>query len=402
MTALSDLFPDGPRVGEGDTTVLDDHHTARRLREMIGEPRESGASARSLADTRELVDMVQAAARTAVPVSADADTSERPKRRPRRRLDALTVSAAGVAVVALVVAATVGGIQVATASPAASALESLEADEAAVQNAYQSLRTARDRLVADVEAQSAEIVVVRSALTETSTAPDPAGAAEDAPLAVSDDTALAAALAALDTYAAGLASFTVPELPAEYVRAEIDEDSLVEVGGAIDGVQERLVALDEATVEARAVRSQLDALRPTADAALSAYAASFVPAADAAIVRYPDGEESLRTAVSDAAARVASADLWTADGRSALAAYRDAYVALAADQLRFEIERAQREDANQWRPQQQQQQSGDGNQTPPTEGSTDPGTGGTPTVPNPGGGEPDPGGETPPEGGGTP
>lgn len=399
MTALSDLFPDGPRVGAGDTTVLDDHHTARRLREMIGEPRESGAPARSLADTRELVDMVQAAARTAVPVSADAGTSERPKRRPRRRLDALTVSVAGLAVVTMVVAATVGGIQVATASPAASALESLEADEAAVQNAYQSLKTARDRLVADVEAQSAEIGVVRSALTDTSTAPDPAGGPEDAPLAVSDDTALAAALAALDTYAAGLASFTVPESPAEYVRAEIDEDSLVEVGGAIDGVQERLVALDEATAEARTVRSQLDALRPPAEAAVDAYAASFVPAADAAIARYPDAEQTLRTAASAAAARVASADLWTADGRSALAAYRDAYVALAADQLRFEIERAQREDTNQWRP---QQQSGDGNQTPPTEGNTDPGTGGTPPVPNPGGGEPDPGGETPPEDGGTP
>ncbi|MFB8189651.1 hypothetical protein ACFC14_10030 [Microbacterium sp. NPDC055988] len=401
MTHLDELFPDGPRAGDAGTAVLDDHHTARRLREMIGEPRQSGASATSDADARALADMVEAAARTAVPVGAGSGESSRPKKRPRRSIDAVTLAAASLAVVALVVAGTVGGIQMATASPAASAVESLEADEAALLNAHQSLKTAGDRLVADIDAQTAEAAQLRSTLTGTSTAADPAGELDDAPLAVTDAAALATALAAVDAYASGLAGITVPSLPADYVRDDIDADSLVEVGGAIDGVQERLVAMDAATAEARAVRERLDALRPTADAAVAAYAASFVPAADAAIARYPDAEDSLRTAVSDAAARVAAADLWTAEGRSALAAYRDAFAALAADQLRFEIEREQREEANQWQPQQQQQQ-GDGNQTPPTEGSTDPGTGVTPTVPNPGGGEPDPGTDPPPDGEGTP
>lgn len=366
MTALSDLFPDGPRAGEAGAAVMDDHHTARRLREMIGEPRESGPGTRALADTRELVGMVDAAARSAVPVSAGADTSARPKRRPRRRIDVLTLSAAAVAVVAMVAAATVGGIQMATASPASSALESLEADEAAVQNAYQSLKTARDRLISDVDTQTAEVAQLRSALAETSTAPDPAGAADGAPLAVADSTALAAALSALDTYAAGLEAFTAPELPTEYVRADIDEDSLVAVGGAIDDVQERLVALDEATAGARALRAQLDALRPPADLAVSAYAASFAPTADAALARYPDAEQTLRAAVSDAAARIAATDLWAGDGRSVLAAYRDALVALAADQLRVEIEREQPEQTS--RPRRQQS----GTQTPPPGGSTDP------------------------------
>lgn len=401
MTHLNDLFPDGPRAGDAGSVVLDDHHTARRLREMIGEPRQSGAAATSDADARALADMVQAAARTAVPVGAGSGESSRSKKRPRRSVDAVTLSAASLAVVALVVAGTVGGIQMATASPAASAVDSLEADEAVLLNAHQSLKTAQDRLIADIDAQTAEVAPLRSALTETSTAPDPAGGADDAPIAVTDAAALATALAAVDAYASGLAAITVPELPTEYARADVDEDSLVEVGGAIDGVQERLVAMDDATAEMRAVREKFDALRPTADVAVDAYAASFVPAATAAIGRYPDAEESLRAAVTDAAARVAAADLWTVEGRSALAAYRDAFVALAADQLRFEIERDQREDMNQWQPQQQQQQ-GDGTQNPPTEGSTDPGTGVTPPVTDPGGGEPDPGGETPPDGEGTP
>ncbi|MGV2903714.1 hypothetical protein ACNPM4_18745, partial [Microbacterium sp. AGC62] len=183
----------------------------------------------------------------------------------------MTLSAASLAVVALVVAGTVGGIQMATASPAASAVESLEADEAALLNAHQSLKTAQDRLIADIDAQTAEVAPLRSALTGTSTAPDPAGGADDAPIAVTDAAALATALAAVDAYASGLAAITVPELPAEYARADIDEDSLVEVGGAIDGVQERLVAMDDATAEARAVRERFDALRPTADVAVDAY-----------------------------------------------------------------------------------------------------------------------------------
>lgn len=402
MTHLDELFPDGPRAGDAGTAVLDDHHTARRLREMIGEPRQSRAAATSDADARALADMVQAAARTAVPVGAGSGEPSRSKKRARRSVDAVTLSAAALAVVSLVVAGTVGGIQMATASPAASAVESLEADEAALLNAHQSLKTAQDRLVADIDAQTAEAAQLRSALTGTSTAPDPAGEIDDEPLVVTDAAALAAALAAVDAYVSGLAAITLPELPAQYARADIDEDSLVEVGGAIDGVQERLVAMDDATAEARAVREKFDALRPTADVAVDAYAASFVPAAAAAITRYPDGEESLRTAVTDAAARVAAADLWTAEGRSALAAYRDAYVALAADQLRFEIEREQREQENQWQPQQQQQQSGDGNQTPPTEGNADPGTGVTPPVTGPGGSDPDPGTDPPPDGEGTP
>lgn len=365
MTALPDLFPEGPRADQS-AAVLDDHHTARRLREMIGDPRDSGAAPGPLADTRELVEMVDAAARTAVPVATDSGIPVLSKRRRSWRIDGLTLTAAAVAVVAMLAAGTVGGIQAATASPASSALESLEADEAAVQNAYQSLKTARERLLADVEAQSAEVELVRSALIETSSAPDPAGALEGTTLSISDDAALRAALAALETYAAGLASFAVPELPTEYARADIDEDSLVAVGGAIDRAQECLVMLDEATAEARGLRSQLDALRPPAELAMDAYAASFAGAAGAAVARYPDGAEPMRTAVLDGAARIGAVDLWAPDGRSALLTYRDAFVALATDQLRVEIEREQDEGAAPPRRQQ------NGTQTSPPGGSTDP------------------------------
>ncbi|WP_226532009.1 hypothetical protein [Microbacterium paraoxydans] len=396
MSALSDLFPDGPRAGDAGAAVLDDHHTAQRLRQIIGEPREAEVATRPLADRSELIDMVEAARRTAVPVAAGADAPGRASRRPRRRFDAVTLTAAAVAVVAVATATVVGGIQMASASPASSALESLEADEAVAQNAYQSLKIARDRLVSDLDAQTVDAAQLRAALVETATAPDPAGRADDAPLSVTDADALAAALAALDAYVSGLAAITVAELPAEYARGQIDEDSLVQVGGAIDGVQERLVALDEATAEARALRGQLDALRPAASRAVDAYAASFVTAADAAVGRYPDGEEALRTAVSDAAARVVSADLWSAEGRSALTAYRDAFVSLVADQLRFEIERENRENAQQSWPQQ------NGTQDPGQDGSTgqnpvDPADPVDPVDP------PDPvDPETPPEDGGTP
>ena len=372
MTALSELFPDGPRASGSGGAVLDDHHTARRLREMIGDPREN-VVARPAADTRVLAEMVESAARTALPVSTGPTAFEGARKRPPRSFDALTASSVALAVVAVVVAATVGGIQTATASPASSAMDSLEADEAAVQNAYQSLKTAHDRLLADVETQTADAALLRSALTETSTVVDPAGEPGEDVLAVSDPAALSAAIAAIDSYVAGLAAIIIPELPAQYERGPVDEESLVAVGGAIDEVHEGLVVLDEASAQARGLRTQLEALRPPAVSAATAYATSFVPAAAAASGRYPDADPELQTALTAAAARIASVDLWSAVGRAALVAYRDAFAALAADQLRVEIERAQEEESNQW------QWRGDDSQTPPEESTEPPPT--TPVEP---------------------
>ncbi|MDQ0726318.1 hypothetical protein [Microbacterium sp. W4I20] len=381
MTALRDLFPDGPRTADSGTAPMDDHHTVRRLGEMIGAPRESAASGRRpLANARELLRMVDAAADQPAPIATEPDAAPPRRRRARRPVDALALTAGVLAVVSVVAAGTVGAVQMATASPAASSLQALEADEAAIQNAHQSLVSTRDRILADVESQGADAAGLRAALVSTSTAPDPASSEEGALIEVTDAAALTTALAALDTYAKGLAAITVPELPAEYVRPELDEDSLVEVGSAIDAVQEQLIAGDAATVELRTLRSGLDALRPPAELAVAAYGASFPGAAEAAIARYPDADEALHTALSDAAAVVGSSNLWSPAGISAVERYRDALVAVAADQVRFEVDRQQNQGG---------EQPGSGNEsggTPPSDEGTDPPTEST-----------DPPTETPPE-----
>ncbi|WP_205814351.1 hypothetical protein, partial [Microbacterium sp. K35] len=178
---------------------------------------------------------------------------------------------------AVAAAATVGGIQAATASPAASALESLQADEASIQNAHQALTSARDTLVADIGTQTAEATALRTAIVDTATVPDPASSSDDDVIAVADPALEEAAVAALDGYLAALAAVTVPALPAEYRRAEIDENSLVDVGQAIDDAQGDLDALDQATAEMRTIRTAFDALRPAATPAVTAYLASSVP-----------------------------------------------------------------------------------------------------------------------------
>lgn len=346
MTALSNLFPDGPRTDRTGVVLTDDHHTVRRLSAMIGAPRENSTVARPLANTHELRRIVEEAAadRGTAPAGSTGSTSPR---RARKRVDVLALSATALALVAVVAAATVGAVQMATASPAASSLQSLEDDEAAIQNAYQSLVSARDRIVTDIESRTADSASVRTALVSTSTAPDPASFDQGGTLVLIDQAGLDAALAALTTYSEGLAAITVPELPAEYTRADIDEDSLVEVGGAIDSAQEQLVALDAATAEMRALRAQVDSLRPAAETAVATYATTFAAAAEAAEARYPDADEALRGELTAAAAAVGSANLWEAAGIAALERYRDAYVAVAADQLRVEIEAEQNQGGQQ-------------------------------------------------------
>ncbi|MBN6190653.1 hypothetical protein JQN58_27720 [Aneurinibacillus sp. BA2021] len=375
MTALRDLFPDGPRSDHRADVVLDDTHTRWRLREMIGEPRRSEPARAPLADTRELARMAEAAARTAVPFTAESPRSAREPRLQRRRPDLLTTAAAALAVLAVAAAATVGGIQAATASPAASALESLQADEASIQNAHQALTSARDTLVADIGTQTAEATALRTAIVDTATVPDPASSSDDDVIAVADPALEEAAVAALDGYLAALAAVTVPELPAEYRRAEIDENSLVDVGQAIDDAQGDLDALDQATAEMRTIRTAFDALRPAATPAVTAYLASSVPAAAEATADRQRAEESFRTAVTDAAAQVAASDPWTPGGQAALVAYRDAFAALLDDQFRAEVEQERADTQRRQGGQSggQQDQPSDGSTPPPP---TDPGTGG--------------------------
>ncbi|WP_149084562.1 hypothetical protein [Microbacterium sp. 1S1] len=361
MTALDELFPDGPRTDRGGSGAREAASDAR-LRELVGDPRTRSPRPAELTDTREIARRAEAAARSAVPFAATAPTVAREAPRRRRRPDLLSASAAGLAVVAVIAAVTVGGIQAATASPADSALESLRADEATIQNAQQALVTTRDGIVADIGTQTAEATALRSALLDTATVPDPLSS-EEGVLDVTDPGPRQAAVAALDTYLAGLAAIEVPDAPAEYRREELDEDSLVEVGSAIDEAQEHLVALDRETVEMRAVRTRLDGLRPAAEPALTAFTASFVPSAETATDERPGAEESFRVAVTQTAATISAADPWSAEAQTAYAAYRDAFRALVEDQVRAEREEADR------RAQEQQPVFP---QNPPDEGTGEP------------------------------
>ena len=383
MTGLSDLFPDGPRDDAPGRAPLDDHHTVRRLREMIGEPRDTRGPVRPLADTNELMRRVDAAARNAEPIAVGTADAARPAKRSRRRWDPLATAVGALAVITVVAAAAVGGVQMATASPAASSVVSLEADEAALQNAHQALTATRNRLVTDIETQTAAAAVLRGALVATSTAPDPASDGGEV-IPVTDPAALASALAAVDTYAAGLAAITVPKLPAEYQRGDIDEESLEDVGSAIDRAQEKLVALDGATTEMRTIRAQFDALRAPADAAVAAYAASFAGAAEAAKSTYPEADEALKARLTEAAVRIGVSGLWGPGGAAALQGYHDAFVALAADQARVDVEQEQSSRETTRRPDVQETEP-PADETVPTD----------PPV-----SEPPP--ETPPEGEGTP
>lgn len=362
MTALDALFPDGPRA-DSEKSAAREVASAARLRDLVGDPRSRSPRVAGMADTRELARRAEAAARSAVPFAAVASpvTSEAPRR--RRRLDPLSLSAAALAAVAVVAAVAVGGIQAATASPAASALESLRADEATIQNAQQALTTTRDGIVADIATQTAEARALRAALLDTATVPDPLSSEGDV-LEVTDPAPRQAAVAALDTYLAGLAALVIPEAPAEYRRGDVDEDSLVEVGGAIDAAQERLEALDRETTDMRTIRGALDALRPDAAPALAAFAGSFIPSAESATQERPRAGEPFRVALTRTAEAAAAADPWTADAQTAYAAYRDALGALVEDELRLERE----EEADRRAAEQQPsfpQNPGTGGATPP-------------------------------------
>lgn len=361
MTALDTLFPNGPRT-DHEKSAVREVASAARLRDLVGDPRSRLPRTAGMSDTRELARRAEAAARSAVPFAAVAPAvaSEAPRR--RRKLDPLSLSAAALAVVAVVAAVTVGGIQAATASPAASALESLQADEATIQNAQQALTTTRDGIVADIATQTAEATALRAALLDTATVPDPLSSEGDV-LDVTDPAPRQAAVAALDTYLAGLAAIDIPAAPAEYRRGDVDEDSLVEVGGAIDAAQERLEALDRETADMRTARGALDALRPAAAPALAAFADSFVPSAESATEERPGAGEPFRVAVTQTADAAAAADPWSADAQTAYAAYRDAFGALVEDQLRAEREEADRRAAEQQ--QSFPQNPGTGGTTPP-------------------------------------
>jgi len=383
MTTLSDLFPQGPRTDAGRPAPSDDHHTMRRLTQLIGEPRRVSQGVTVEKDVRALVASVEAAAANAQPVTAAAAVVTTATRPRRRTLDVLTVGLGSLAVIAVATAVAVGGVQMATASPAAGALSALRADEADLQNAQESLMGGVDRVRSSIEDEAADAAALRAVLLDTATAPDPMGE-EGAVLEVADPAALTAVLGAMDAYQADLAAIDIPEPPVAFERGDLDERSLVEVGEAIDRVHEQLTTTDAALAHVRTVRARLDELSETLDAAVTAFAASYPAAAEAALERYPDTDEPLDDALTEAAAAVVAADLLSEAGRATLLTYRDALVELAEGQQ--EALRAREEEQARSRPI-TNPGAGAGEPTaepiaPADQGTTDPGTGDTGVSPD--------------------
>ncbi|MEV4773875.1 hypothetical protein [Microbacterium sp. LWH12-1.2] len=367
MTTLAQLFPQGPRIEEASTT-FDDHHTVRRLTEMFGDPSDDFDMTRPRASVQRLSQLVEEAVADAAPATIPAPPASA-KRRRRRRFDGLAAAAASLAIVGVATAGIVGGVQMANASPADGVMQSLRADEAMIQNAEQAFMSAHDRLSAKAVAGEANAAALRTAVDGARTAPDPRSTDGAATIAILDAVLADGIIAEIDRHAAALQAVVLPEPVDPYVRNDIDEDSLSEVGVAIDDAQAQLAELDAATAELREGRTKVEDLDAQHATTLEGLAASFTALGIKAIEENPDAEAPLRDAVTAAAAHVVSSKLGGAEGAAAVTAYRDAVVALVTDQAITEEERA--EAARRERQNRQQNQEPD---PTPTE---------EPVVPNP-------------------
>ncbi|MBD8011312.1 hypothetical protein H9633_03230 [Microbacterium sp. Re1] len=366
MSTLDDLFPDGRRQSGADVSA-DEQQTVRRLDQLLGDRRADIDRTHRASARPALVAMVDGALSDARPLGTVPATSHPDSRRPRRRFDLLNLSVAALAVVALAAAGLIGGVQAATASPATDALRVLAADEKTIESATAGLESARGRLIESVAEADAAAAALRPALESTRSAPDPAdippgeteAPADAGTIPIADPKALDTVLAALDAYRTDLSAFGVPHLPEPYARGAVDSDSLTEVGAAIDHAQLQLGEIDRVSAQIRVARTSLDDRNAAFAAQLVTFAKTFPDLASAAVDDNGNADEDLRDAVVTAADALTKTDLQTAAGVASLTAYRDAVVALVADQvyadrLREEREREEaereRERQRQWRP----------------------------------------------------
>lgn len=370
MSTLDDLFPDGRRQTGADGSA-DEQQTVRRLDQLLGDRRADIDRTHRASARPALVAMVEGALTDARPLGTVPATSHPDSRRPRRRFDLLNVSVAALAVVALAAAGLIGGVQAATASPATDALRVLAADEKTIESATAGLESARERLIESVAAADAAAAALRPALESVRSAPDPAdippgeaeAPADAGTIPIADPKALDTALAALDAYRTDLSALESPAMPKEYTSGTVDTDSLGDVAAAIDGAQLQLAEIDRVSAQIRVGRTSLDDRNAAFAAQLVTFSKTFPDLASAAVDDNRDADQDLKDVVLTAASALTTTDLQTAAGVASLTAYRDAVVALVADQvyadrLREEREREEaererereRERQRQWRP----------------------------------------------------
>ncbi|KTR96080.1 hypothetical protein NS220_03835, partial [Microbacterium testaceum] len=227
-------------------------------------------------------------------------------RRKAGPVNYLSVAVAALAVVALVGTASFAVVLRATANPADDAMISLREREAELANETKVLQTAVD-LYAGSTSEAA-------ALAETSA---PVLAALQGRVDASALTTAENARVALAEKAAAATAVSIPS----YQREAIDEKSLDDVGQAIDDVRLARESLPPLITEARDARSSVVTAVSDFRSALGSLGSAIQAEATKLVAANDSAGSNFRTAVTDAAARIVSAQQAGGDGLSDMPAY---------------------------------------------------------------------------------
>ncbi|MDF2916644.1 MAG: outer rane receptor protein mostly Fe transport [Microbacterium sp.] len=252
-------------------------------------------------------------------------------RRKAGAVNYLSVAAATLAVVALVVTTSFAFIQRATANPADDAMISLREREAELANETKVLQTAADLFDSSVE---------EAASLADASAPVLAGLSGRV-----DGSVLGSVESARGALAAAAASAVTISVPA-YQRAQIDEKDLADVGKAIDNVRLSRDELPALITDAREARSTIVSAISGYRAQLRSLGTAIESEASKLVAENDSAGSSFQTAVTDTAARVVTAQRAGGDGLAEMPAYAAAVDALRAENARIvALEEAERENS---------------------------------------------------------
>lgn len=312
-----------------------------RLEALVGGPKQPTTTRVGGSDAAGIAALVDTASAglpsSAVPVvNTSAVIVAEKKTRGHRRIDWINATTAAVAVVAAIGAAVFAGAQIANASPAGDAVQVLTTEEATLAGAESSLVTSTARLEEKIQSADADVAPLRAALSALVETPEQP--------ATADAAALDAAIVAVDNYRTALSEIVLPDLPRQYTRGTIDEESLESVGEAIDRVHLRSADVAAVTEELRTVRKSFDTLTDAYNAQLATFAATFTANAVAELEANTSAGDDFRNAVTAAAAKIVATPLDGTAGVSALNAYRGAVLALRAEDLRVRTAEAEEAD----------------------------------------------------------
>lgn len=251
-------------------------------------------------------------------------------RRKGGAVNYLSIAFSALAILALVGTASFAVVQRATANPADEAMVSLREREAELANETNVLQTAVDLYAASV--------AEASTLAESS-----------APVLASlqgrvDSGALSAAEAARASLAQAASSATVVSVPT-YARRSIDEQSLGEVGRAIDDVRLARETLPGPLTAAREARATIVAALSSYRTQLTALGAAIDAEAGKIVAANDSAAQTFRDAVTDSAARITAAQRAGGDGLTDMPVYAAAVDELRAENARVVAEEQEERDA---------------------------------------------------------